>query len=278
MDLTDRTELSHLADLVSAARSAAPQVDWLLIGAMARDLLLHYSYGIRIFRATEDVDLALAVRDWEQYEAIRRRLLESGLFSMHAKPHRLKFRNEIRLDIVPFGSVEGSDRTIAWAPDGETRMTALGFIEASEHAQEIRLPRNIIVAVPNLAMLILLKIIAWSDRKHQRPGVDAADALLLLSSYLDCGNQERLFKDHADLVDDPIFDYELAGAIMAGRDLRSMLTSPQSSKHPALSALEEIVRPQIQAARPGIILQQVSANQVERFSQLLESFLRGISE
>ena len=275
MDLSDRTELTTLAELVSAAKDAAPSVEWLLVGAMARDLVLHYGHGIRVHRATEDVDLAMAVQDWEEYATVRRQMLESGLFTAPSQEfHRLRFREAIRLDIVPFGGVEQADRSIAWPPNAEPRMTVTGFTEAFENAQVILLPGNIDIAVVNLPMLVLLKIIAWHDRKHRRPGVDASDTLLLLSNYLECGNRQRLFSDHADLLDNPSFDYEVAGAVMAGRDLKNLLTGD----HSALSALKEIIQPQIRTQRPGVLIQQVPADQMRRFADLLGSFLQGLSE
>ena len=41
MDLSDRVELRWLSAILSDARDVAPDVDFLVVGAMARDLLLH---------------------------------------------------------------------------------------------------------------------------------------------------------------------------------------------------------------------------------------------
>ncbi len=53
--------LTELAELAADLRAAAPQLHFLLVGATARDLLLFHAFGIRTDRATEDIDLALAV-------------------------------------------------------------------------------------------------------------------------------------------------------------------------------------------------------------------------
>jgi predicted nucleotidyltransferase len=52
-----------------------------MVGAMARNLLLHYGCGVPITRATTDIDLAFAVEDWDEFGALRSALLESGSFS-----------------------------------------------------------------------------------------------------------------------------------------------------------------------------------------------------
>ncbi len=48
MDLGDKIELRGLSAILSDARGAAPDIDFLVVGAMARDLLLHYGHGVPI--------------------------------------------------------------------------------------------------------------------------------------------------------------------------------------------------------------------------------------
>ena len=70
LDLSHRQDLAWLARLVSDVQSAAPNLKPLVVGALARDLWLHYGHGVKIERATEDVDLALAV-DWQGFSEAR---------------------------------------------------------------------------------------------------------------------------------------------------------------------------------------------------------------
>ena len=42
---------------------------------------------------------------------------------------------------------------------------------------------------------------------------------LLLTTYFRVGNEERLYGEHAALLDEPDFDYDAAGARILGRDL-----------------------------------------------------------
>lgn len=72
MDLSDRKELVWLSELVRDVFAAFPTFRPLLVGAMARDLLLHYAHSVPIARATEDVDFAfaVAVADWDEFESL----------------------------------------------------------------------------------------------------------------------------------------------------------------------------------------------------------------
>src|SRR6185295_5180343 len=58
----------------------AMKLNYFLCGAMARDILLKHVHGIETGRATSDVDFAVAVKDWEQFEEIKTRLTETGKF------------------------------------------------------------------------------------------------------------------------------------------------------------------------------------------------------
>lgn len=70
MDLSDRRDLIILGELIGSIHTAVPDVQFLLVGAMARDLLIHYGHGIQVPRATDDVDLGLAADSSPQATAV----------------------------------------------------------------------------------------------------------------------------------------------------------------------------------------------------------------
>ena len=55
--------------------------DFLVFGATARDLVLEGVYGIKATRKTRDVDLAFALRSWDEYDTLRQLLVASGRFT-----------------------------------------------------------------------------------------------------------------------------------------------------------------------------------------------------
>jgi len=70
-DLAERAALQPLARLLSAVRIATGHLPLVLVGAAARDVLLVRAHGVEPQRATEDTDLALAVRDWDTFLRVR---------------------------------------------------------------------------------------------------------------------------------------------------------------------------------------------------------------
>ena len=80
MDLTEKHELAWLSRIVADLCQAAPEAEPLLVGAMARDLLLHYGASVPVARATADTDLAFAVEDWNAFNELRNSLIDAGAF------------------------------------------------------------------------------------------------------------------------------------------------------------------------------------------------------
>lgn len=81
MDLSDKAEFRWLSAVLANVRDSAPYLDFLIVGAMARDLSLHFGHGVPIARATADIDLGVAVGSWDEFHALRDARLKSGYLS-----------------------------------------------------------------------------------------------------------------------------------------------------------------------------------------------------
>jgi len=65
----DRWTLQVLRQVDRAAREV--MVEYFVVGAVARLILLNGVFGLRTGRATADVDLGIAVDGWPRFEAIK---------------------------------------------------------------------------------------------------------------------------------------------------------------------------------------------------------------
>lgn len=224
LDFSNKAELGYLADLARAFNGVAGDLPYYLVGATARDLLLEHAHGINPGRDTRDLDLAIMLADWKAFEQARLALIDSGHFApLNDVLHKLRFNGIYEVDLIPFGAIEQADRTIAWPPDGEVVMEVFGFREVYEDTLLVKLPGEESLRVVSLAALVVLKLVAWEDRRWRRPGADAQDIAVILRRYLDAGNQERLYTDAEHLLDDPDFDFEAAGAWLLGHDMAQLL-------------------------------------------------------
>lgn len=278
IDLTRKRELVFLSDLVAAVRSALPKTDMLLVGAMARDLLLFHAHGIKAARATEDIDLAFAVADWPSFDSLRKSLLGSDAFHPHPRAiHKLLYGPDTIVDLIPFDGLENPDGTISWPPHGDTVMSVLGFKEALYSSVGVLLPSARQIAVVSLPMLAVLKIVAWLERRTVVPRKDAFDLLLILHNYLDAGNSERLYREAGQLLEYPGFDYERAGAWLAGKDALEIIQQYSPRATLIEERLRSLLAPETNPEGPLQLIGEARSDNPERSRQLLFAFLAGFS-
>lgn len=231
LDLSGRIE-GELVKLCEAVVNKADSLDipFFVVGAYARDIVLHHGHGIRPQRLTEDVDFGIQVSDWVQFRRLADALISSGDFKLTKQTQRFAHKNGLLIDIVPFGPIEDG-HCITWPPDNVVTMNVLGFQEAFEHYQPVKLRSNpdLIVPVATLAGLAIMKIIAWKDRTRDLRGKDAKDLAMLLRNYMDAGNEQRLYDEESDLLEEEGYDYTLAGARLLGRDM-ARIARPETKR------------------------------------------------
>jgi predicted nucleotidyltransferase len=275
LDLSHRQDLAWLARLVSDVQSAVPDLKPLVVGALARDLWLHYGYDIEIKRATEDIDFALAV-DWQGFSQARDALVATGLFEpLRNVPHKLRHGKFGWIDLIPFGAVERADGTIAWPPSGDEVMEVLGYAEAHAAAVPIALPDNQTVQAVSLPMLAVLKVLAWKDRHRATQGKDAVDLALIMRRYLEVGNLDRLYADFAYVINEN-FDFEPTGAWLLGRDARAQLIEHSARVERMIGALDAVLARELDADGTQTLALQLNPTTPDEALKLLGAFHRGL--
>jgi predicted nucleotidyltransferase len=275
IDLSNRTDLTALVELLAAIRKKWPEGELLLVGATARDILLSYAHGIRIERATFDLDFAVAVADWDEYLELRNALLSDGAFSeARGTLHRLLMPPSTKLDLIPFGGVERADRTIAWPPDENEVMQLMGYREAMNDALLVHLPGGQQVNVVSLAALVMLKLFAWKDRRKRSPGKDAADLWAILSNYLEAGNQDRFYSEAEMLFAQDDFDLSRASAWLLGKDIRELLSHNEDDT--ALNATIELLEIEVDENKDLHLARDMRGAEAQPAYDLLTALYAGL--
>ena len=200
-------------------------INFLVVGAAARDLVLVHGFGAKIQRATEDVDFAVHVSGWEQFRRLKTSLADLGYEPDPKMAQRLRSKvSGKEIDLVPFGGVASEGGSISWPPEEDFEMVVLGFQEALDSAFQVKLSRNseLVIPVASPEGVALLKLIAWVDRDtDQKREKDALDLGFLIESY----SENPLVFD--SLYDDGFmeeleFDQEKASAMKLGRELAAL--------------------------------------------------------
>jgi predicted nucleotidyltransferase len=209
-----------------AHHAAALAIPFFVLGATARDIIFGVLYDIPTPRATLDIDLALRVRDWDQYVRLRAHMLAAGDYTEDRHQHqRLLHGNGALIDLVPFGPVESPAGVISWPPEQDVVMQTAGFEEALASAVEVIVSEEpaCTIRVCTPAALAAMKLIAWHEKYPARKK-DAQDLLFLMKQYVHAGNERRLYAEEKDLFAAMNFSFEDASPRLLGRDIRSIVT------------------------------------------------------
>ncbi len=207
---------------ISAAANTVG-ADWLIVGATARDMVYHAAFGLPIKRATVDIDFAIHVDSWDTFKTITKSLVEDHGYSRTKSGHRLELPDSrLWIDIIPFGEIANKDGKYRWPDEPDNELSILGFQEALDTAIACQVSEDpvLILKVPHPAVLIMLKIISWRDRKHYKR-TDAPDAAYAMHHYVELdGNDMRVYDDPTLYEGD--LDMGTIGGRLAGRDLSSL--------------------------------------------------------
>ena len=206
-------------------------ISFVVVGATARDLVLHHGYGSPLRSATTDVDFGIEVDSWVTFEKLKQALLINN-FKTARTEHRLYDPNGTAIDIIPFGALEDRLSNIQWPPRGDIEMNVLGFKEAHEHSIKVIIQQapKVEISVATSQGLALLKLISWSDRDAGIRKKDALDFSYLLENYEKVPEvTERVFEVDG-LMDQYDWQLTLASAHLLGVDSALIAEEPTQVK------------------------------------------------
>lgn len=254
------------------------EIPFFLLGATARDIFFSAIFDLPAQRATLDVDIGIKARSWEDAQKLADGLIATGEWRQAGRLHfRFVHTNGVILDVIPFGGVENPEGNIQW-PDDDVVMTTMGFVEAFEYSMEVRLRTDPIldVKVCTPPAMVVLKLISW-DEKYPKRAKDASDIKYVLTNYLETGNQQRLYEDHADLLEESDFDFVEASARILGRDVARIVTP--GTRAAVLSILDRETNENSDFRLVADMARGDSReNSFEESSRLLEKLKQGVIE
>lgn len=249
------------------------KIPYLVVGASARDMILHYGHGMPIQRATKDIDFALQVPAWSAFEALKVALIEKG-FIRTSNEHTLIAPSKLPIDIVPFGGLADENANIQWPSSGDFVMNVLGFQEAINNAQLVRLKENPALDIPvaSIEGLTILKLVAWMDRTADIRGKDAKDLVYLLESYEKIPTISKQLYEDGTVMDQYGWDSGLAASHLLGVNART-IALPQTVI--LISNLLSNQDPKLSIERLINEMGGRSDNQYAKNAALINSFTNG---
>ena len=156
-----------------------------VVGATARDLMMKLLDESPSKRETRDLDVAIALSDWSQFDKFSKELLANHFHKGRAKQKFYykgeRHENDYEVDIVPFGDI-ADDEVILWPPDGTPEMSIKCFTDVMNHSIPISVDEEFTVHIAPLAGQFFIKLDSWMDR-HDRHHKDADDMFFILDKF-----------------------------------------------------------------------------------------------
>lgn len=276
LDITDKADPNTLVVLQAVADSAESlSIPFFVIGATARDLVLHHYYEAQISRATQDLDFAIQVPDWSAFEALKTKLLDSG-FSETKATHRLNPAQGGWIDLVPFGPLSSDGKAVVWPPKGDVVMNILGFSEAFKHALQVRISEVQVADIPVASPvgLALLKLVSWTERGPEKRPSDAKDLIYLCATYQKIPQVADEMYGQEAMMESYGWVPERGSANLLGRDVRQIV-GPDTHEHLELLFNEEIRNRPLRALIRESCEVGATATQYEEREAMLLAFIDG---
>lgn len=161
------------------------QLDVYIVGALARDIAMEILEMPPSPRRTADLDVAIALKDWSQFDLLKEHLLANHFIKGKPK-QRFYYKgvdgnNDYEIDLVPFGELE-ADEKVAWPPEGNPEMSVKCFKDVMSIADTVIIDDAITIRMAPLSGQFLIKFDTWFDR-HLLTDKDAADMLYIMENF-----------------------------------------------------------------------------------------------
>ncbi|WP_147676323.1 nucleotidyl transferase AbiEii/AbiGii toxin family protein [Algibacter pacificus] len=247
-------------------------VPYYLIGASAIALEL-LKEGIKPSRGTKDIDFAIMIASLQEFETIVEELSNYGFNKVEAPWTLYNDKFNIVIDLLPFGEIE-ENFTINFN-ERYTDLHVLGFSEVLQNPETVQIEEKS-VKIPSLSGMVILKLIAWSDRPEERDS-DLYDILRIIEYYFDL-NFDEIVEHHNDTFpEEEDLDQLKIAARVLGRKASQYLNVSEAIKSRILNTLNDNVS---DAKNSAIAKQWVSKKEwdLEYAVQILEEFKLGIIE
>jgi len=274
-DLSGKIESSVINALLEITKIAVGlNLDFFMVGATARDIVMEHVYNIKAPRMTKDIDIAVCVANWGEYKALTDGLVATGRFLKRAQKQRYDFEGTF-IDIIPFGDISGRDNKISWPPDHDTIMSTVGFNDIYKNAITFRLNSEPVldIKVPTIPGLAIMKLLAWDEGFPDRKK-DAEDLLFFMRAYQHAGIEDRLYDQETSLLVEEQFDNERAGIRLLGRDMAKI------SNADTANAIKEILGLETGEKSRYRLISQMGSNiyNADFIMLILEKLKQGFSE
>lgn len=246
-------------------------IPYYLIGASAIALeLLRNSHKPN--RGTKDIDFAIMISSMKEYDSLSESLISKSFNKVKAPWTFYSDLYDVAIDILPFGEIEEND-TVQFN-ERYSDLHVLGFKEVLQDAKSIFIEEQI-AQIPPLPGMIILKLVAWSDRPEERDN-DLSDILRIIEYYFELEFDEITENYYDTFPEDDSFDQLQIAAEVLGRKSKEYLLKSDKLSERILGVVHE----NLQKPEKSSISREWARQkdwEIEYAYSILKAFQKGIT-
>tara|TARA_R110000868_G_scaffold144150_1_gene362918 strand:- start:41453 stop:42166 length:714 start_codon:yes stop_codon:yes gene_type:complete len=229
--------------------------------------------GIKPSRGTKDIDFAIMISSIKEFETIVKELGNFGFNKVEAPWTLYNDEFNIVIDLLPFGEIE--EKFTVNFNERYTDLHVLGFKEVLQDPETVQIEEKI-VQIPTLPGMVILKLIAWSDRPEERDS-DLGDILRIIEHYFNL-NFNDIVEHHNDTFpeEDELDQLKISARVL-GRKASKFLNVSKAINDRILKTINDNV---IEVENSAIAKQWVKNKDwsLEYAVEILEEFKMGLVE
>lgn len=225
-------------------------------------------------RSTSDIDFAILIPDTAVFSELKDYFtIQESFHAYSGNSFVLVWKNGMQVDLIPFGNI-ADNGIVKVIGTGFTSMAVDGFAEIhKQNLPEIELESGNKFKICTLPGIVLLKLIAWSDRPEMRQS-DILDISDILNNYFDLQGEE-IYENHSNLFEDETKELINISATALGINIGAIIKEDKLLTERIIKILK--ANSTILAdSKIGIIMTTYFDNTVEENVRILNDILRGI--
>jgi len=241
-------------------------VKFFVIGATARDIMMEV-HQKESGRRTQDLDIAIAINDWEKFKEIKNRILQLEHFEKDVRHiQKLRYKKFFEVDLVPYGAIAEEKNKIFWPPDQSIAMSVLGYEAIEKDLIEVSFEKDLRIKVASLSGIFILKLMAWKDRHHQG-NKDAEDIGFILQNYLSINEERAATKHYDEIYQLENFSIIKGSATLLGIDINELLINYKTTK----AELKQLIKTELEKDLKSQLLNQIIETNSISYDEIREA-------
>ena len=273
--ITDEVVIEILNAIIPIFKELA--IEYFVVGAFARDVeLLAKGYDEAPARKTRDLDLAVLLASEEEFNQLKRKLTTLKGFELHnTEPIKLIYDKRYELDLLPFGEIENEKGEVALTAKKAFTLDMPGFAEVYTSINTIPTDQGYELKVCSLSGIVLLKLIAWDDRKHRTKDIQDIEYIIKHLYMLEIEEIATKEGDILSLIEEEENNYvEAVTARYIGRKIGELIKDSPT----ILRRIRQILRENIQDTDNSAMGKLMSFSTLEESLKILNQLYLGIQD